>query len=101
MGLGTLCFRADVTFLFKNRNFKSDEYSLKLSPLRICVKIDCFKDMNQKIQPSQKYQDETNLPPIDTIDMKQIFDSDNIIVKNMLKYENVFFDDIVSHECDK
>ena len=95
LGLGTLCFRADVTFLFKNRNFKSDEYSLKLSPLRICVKIDCFKDMNQKIQPSQKYQDETNLPPIDTIDMKQIFDSDKIIVKNMLKYENVFFDDTV------
>ena len=93
LGLGTLCFRADVTFLFKNRNFKIDEYSLKMSPLRICAKIDCFQDMNQKIQPSRKFQEETNLPIIDNIDMRQIFDSDKVIVKNLLKYENVIFDD--------
>ena len=93
LGLGTLCFRADVAFLFQNRNFKIDEYSLKMSPLRICAKIDCFQDMNQKIQPSRKFQEETNLPIFDNIDMRHIFDSDKVIVKNLLKYENVIFDD--------
>ena len=54
-----------------------------------------FSRHESKIQPSWKFQDETNLTTINNIDMRQIFDSNKVIVKNMLKYENVIFDDTV------
>jgi hypothetical protein len=46
---------------------------------RICMKEDCFKELNLKIKPSRKYNNEANLPIIDTIDLQNIFDNNKYV----------------------
>ena len=89
MALGNLCLRVDYTSLFINRNFKKDEFSLKMSPFRICMKVSCFNDLITKIHPKRKYREETNLPVINSIDLRNIFDDDKATVQNVFKNEDV------------
>ena len=89
IALGNLCLRVDYTSLFINRNFKSDEFSLRISPFRICTKISCFKDLNSKLVLQKKYREESNLPTIYTIELENIFDNDKTVVENLFQNENV------------
>ena len=92
IALGNLCLRVDYTYLFVNRNFRSDEYSLKMSAFRICVKVKCFNDLNLKLIPKKNYREESNLPIIDRIDLANIFDNDKVTVRNMFRNEDVVLD---------
>ena len=89
IALGNLCLRVDYTYLFVNRNFRSDECSLKMSAFRICMKVKCFTDLNLKVIPRKKYQEESNLPNIDRIDLENIYDNDKVSVRTMFRNENV------------
>ena len=92
IGLGILCFRVDYTSLFKNRNFKRDEFSLKMAPFRICLQMKCFNDFSAKLLPNQKFREESNVPRIERVDLANIFDNDKIIVRNLYKNTQVIFD---------
>ena len=94
IALGCLCLRTDFTSLFINRNFKKDEFSLKTAPFRICMEVNCFNDFNNRVQPKNKYREESNLAIIGNIDLSHIFEVDKITVKNMFKNADVILVDI-------
>jgi hypothetical protein len=83
IAIGTLCIRTDYAYIFKNKNFKSDEFTLQMSAFRLCMKIKCFKDFNQKVVQTKKYTDESNIVAIDSIDLENVFDGDKVTVRNM------------------
>ena len=94
IALGNLCLRVDYTSVFVNRNFRSDEFSLRMAPFRICMKISCFKDLNLRFVPRKKYREETNLPSIENIYLQNIFDNDKTTVNNLFQFENVVLDNV-------
>ena len=48
--LGKLCLRVDSTQVFQNKNYRKDDFTMKMSPFRICIKQQCFTDINNKIR---------------------------------------------------
>ena len=53
------------------------------------MKVKCFTDLNLKVIPRKKYQEESNLPNIDRIDLENIYDNDKVSVRTMFRNENV------------
>ena len=79
--IGTLCLRIDSTQVFQNKNYRKDDFTMKMSPFRICIKQQCFTDVNNKIRSNDFSR--SNIGCIESIDLANIFDEDKATVKRM------------------
>ena len=89
ISLGTICLRIDNTTVFKNPNFKQNEWSLQSSPFRLCKKVDCILKFENNLL--QKPKQETNLLPILSVNLQNIFDDDQRTVQRVFQNKSVSF----------
>jgi hypothetical protein len=86
--IGTLCLRTDYSYIFKNKNYRKDDFTIKTVAFRVCMTAACVREINVKIM-SKKFREESNIQPLNTIRTGNIFDDDKIVCTEMLKDENV------------
>ena len=90
--IGTLCLRTDHSYIFQNRNYRKDDFTIKTVAFRVCMEISCVMEINTKIR-NKKFKEElgniTNIQPLETISTEHIFDDDRIVCSEMFKNENL------------
>ena len=91
--IGKLCLRIDHTQVFQNRNYKKDEFTLKTSPIRVCVKQPCFTDINSKVERRANFWNYSNICSIERIDLSNVYDQDKITLKRKFKNDVTFVHD--------
>ena len=90
ISIGTICLRLDHTYVFRNRNYKQEDWTLKSAPYRLCKKQECIAKFENKTLHS-KAKEDTNLHAIQSIDIVNIFDNDQNTVRRLLKDKKVTF----------
>ena len=91
MDIGTLCFRIDYTYIFQNKNYRPNDYTLKTAAFRICSVKSCVNKFNKKIKESG-YNVNNNIRALDMAFSNNIFDEDKKILENIFVDETLIIE---------
>ena len=72
-------------YVMFNRNRRPDGWKLITVAFRIYKKTVCIYGLEEKMQMKTKYREESNLHVIEKVEMSQIFDDDQTMIKKIFK----------------